>query len=183
MDGLADFVKKFGNGDCYKSYQEGDDNRLKGQIPDVMRRLLQKEGWCSYKNQSLWICDPDDWKECADLYSQIVPGALVLARSAYGDLFIWDGKLFWYVMVHEALVMWTMDDEDWFFSQIITKKQFLPRSVSKAQKLCGKLESDEMYTYVPALALGGSEKTSTVEKVKAKEGIAILASLVPAEKA
>ncbi|WP_442787264.1 T6SS immunity protein Tdi1 domain-containing protein [Flavobacterium suncheonense] len=39
------------------------------------------------------------------------------------------------------------------------------------------MEADECYTFVPALALGGDEKITNLQKVKIKENLEILAQL------
>ena len=182
MDGLNDFRRALGKGEQYRAYQEVDAQRLGGQIPGVMLKLLQQEGWCSYLGQALWLCDPDDWKVVAGLYTDVVPAARVIARTAFGELFLWDGEIFWYLMAHDAVVMWTMDDPEWFFSQVITSSEYRPGPIEAAQARCGRLDWDEMYTFVPALALGGSGDPSTIEKVKAREGLAILAQAQPVER-
>jgi hypothetical protein len=48
------------------------------------------------------------------------------------------------------------------------------KAARAAAKAVGKLAGDEMYTYVPALQLGGSSKTSKVQRVKAGEQLVIL---------
>ena len=60
----------------------------------------------------------------------------------------------------------------------IAKKDLPPR-VAAARKSAGPLAWDEMYTYEPALALGGSEKTSEVKRVKAREQLVTLAHAAP----
>jgi hypothetical protein len=41
------------------------------------------------------------------------------------------------------------------------------------------LEWNELYTYVPALVLGGSVETSRIERVQALEALVMLAQLAP----
>jgi hypothetical protein len=178
------FLKAFGPGTPYREYSAADDVRLAGRIPEVMREILRKEGWCSYKEQVLWICDPDDWQAAARIWLPGAPAAQVYARTGFGDLFVWDGELFWFVTVHESSALQSVDDADWFFSQSLTAKGFatqtyLPDRVRAARKTAGPLGWDEMYTYVPALALGGDPVSSRIERVKALESLAMLASLAP----
>ena len=178
------FLKEFGPGEVYQKYSEADDTRLSTRLPNALREILQLEGWCSYKNQVLWLCDPDQWQAAANAWFPQNKNTQVLARTAFGDIFVWDGEVFWFVMVHHSLVSMTVDDADWFFSRMLTANDFAPQThlpgrVAAARKQVGSLEWDEMYTYVPALALGGSEKFSQIERVKAIEGIVLLASLAP----
>ncbi|HEV7667218.1 MAG TPA: contractile injection system tape measure protein [Thermoanaerobaculia bacterium] len=113
--------------------------------------------------------------------------AQILARTGFGDLFVWDGELFWFAMVHESIVMGSVDDADWFFSRTLLAKDFapqtyLPQRLAAARQAAGGLEWNEMYTYVPALALGGSPTTSRIERVQALEALALLAGLAPIQR-
>lgn len=178
------FSKFFGSGVCYRSFETDDQNRLSDRIPEVMQKILQKEGWCSYKEQVLWLCDPDDWQPAADAWCTWSPNAQVVARTGFGDLFIWDGEMFWFFLVHESLAMRTVGNSDWFFSRMLTSNDFapqtyLPDSIRAAREVAGSLAWDEMYTYVPALLLGGSEEASRIERVKALEALMMLAKLAP----
>lgn len=184
LSASATFLKEFGSGVPYRNYSETDDVRLSDRIPNAMREILQSEGWCSYKNQVFWICDPDQWQVAANAWFPQSKNTQVLARTAFGDIFVWDGEMFWFVMVHDSIVSRTVDDSDWFFSRMLTAKDFalnshLPGRVKAACKKSGPLEWDEMYTYVPALALGGSEASSQIKRVKAIEAIVFLAGLSP----
>lgn len=178
------FLKTFGPGVTYRKYGDDDDARLAKRIPEVMREILKKQGWCSYKEQVLWLCDPDDWKPAVRAWFPDAKGAQVFLRTGFGDLCVWDGELFWFVLVHESMAMGTVDDGDWFFSQTITSKglapqTYLPERVGAARRVAGSLHWDEMYTYVPALALGGDPSSSRIEKVKAQEALTMLAGLAP----
>lgn len=178
------FQKAFGPGLQYRPYTPEDDARLAALIPPVMQEILQKDGWCSYKGQVLWLCDPRDWQLAANAWFPEKPDAQVLARTAFGDLFIWDGEAFWFILVHESLMMMLVDDPDWFFARMLPASDFAPQTylpdrVGAAQKAAGKLGWDEMYSYIPAIALGGSVETSRIEKVKAREALILLAQLAP----
>lgn len=181
------FHKVFGTGTAYRAFSEADDERLADRLAPVMRGILQKDGWCSYKEQVLWLCDPDDWKPAARAWFADVKDPQVVARTGFGELFVFDGVVYWYAMVHEPLVLRTVANHDWFFSQMLTASDFapqtyLPDAVRTARKQAGALEWDEMYTYVPALALGGSESSSKIERVKANEALVMLAGLAPIER-
>src|ERR1041384_2267071 len=99
------FLRAFGVGAQYRKYEPADDARLAPRIPNAMREVLKKDGWGSYKEQVLWLCDPDDWKAAVPIWFPTTPRSEVLGRTAFGDLFVWDGQLFWFAMVHEASVM------------------------------------------------------------------------------
>jgi len=45
-EALEKFQKAFPSGARYREYTQADDDRLAGRIPEVMRMILQKDGWC-----------------------------------------------------------------------------------------------------------------------------------------
>jgi hypothetical protein len=181
---LDSFHAAFGEGSRYRDFTVKDESRLSGRLAPVMLELLKNDGWSSYNDQVFWLCDPDDWKPAAQAWFPDNPKAFVLGRSAFGELLAWDGEMFTYVHVHEALIIALISDADWLLSRVLVDKEFplhntVPGLVRKARERLGTLEWNQMYTYVPALALGGSPETSRVEKVKALEALVMLASLAP----
>jgi hypothetical protein len=181
------FMKAFDPGESYRQMTERDRERL-ARVPSVLLEIVARDGWCSYKRQVLWTCDPDDWKDAARAWFPDAQEPQVLARTAFGDLIVWDQEWMWLALVHDAVAMKLIDDPAWFFEWSATSSDFttqkdLPRRVKAARESAGTLEWDEMYTYVPALALGGSEDTSRVDRVKAREALSILASLTPIRRA
>jgi hypothetical protein len=182
QEALESFQKAFRSGVRYRQYSQADDDRLAGRIPEVMRMILQKEGWCSYREQIFWMCDPDDWSPAAHAWFPKSPSPQVLGRAAFGDLFVLD-EIFWLTLPHQSVILTEVNDSNRFFGRTLTSKTFmlqteLPR-LRAARDQAGSLEWDEMYTYVPAFALGGSEETSKLERVKAREQLVILSQLAP----
>jgi len=129
-----------------------------------------------------WMCDPDDWTPSARAWLPESPSPQVLGRSAFGDLFVLDEGI-WVPLPHQSAILRSVSDLNWFFGETLTSKTgMLQRELPQlraARAAAGPLEWDEMYTYVPALALGGSEKTSKVERAKAREQLVILSQLAP----
>jgi len=181
-EALGLFQKGFRSGDRYREYTKADDDRLAGRIPDVMRMILQKDGWCSYREQIFWMCDPDDWTLAVRAWFPESKAPQVLGRSSFGELFVLDEK-FLLTLPHQSVIIRSVSDRNWFFGSTLTSKTFMlqtERSQHRAARAkAGPLEWDEMYTHVPALALGGSVKTSKVERVKAREQLVILSQLAP----
>ena len=185
-EALKEFWASYGPGEKYRDYTEADEARLADRLPEVMRTILRKDGWCAYKNQVLWLCDPDDWAPAAGAWFPDAPSAQVVARSGFGDLFVSSG-VYWTVLTHESQIVENGEDPNWFFGRTITAKSFttrsdLPPKVRAARKSAGALAWDEMYAYEPALALGGSSKSSDVVRVKAREQLVLLSQLAPIER-
>jgi hypothetical protein len=174
----------FGEGDCYKQFSSHDAQRLEARISPLMQEILVSDGWSSYRDQVLWLCDPDEWLDVAKLWFGPSKNLTPIARSAFGDLYVWDDEWIWNVRVHESVVMRLIDNVDWFLSQTITSDDFatqthLKHRTANAFKSEGAIAYDEMYTYVPSIALGGDQESSDISIVKAYEGISILAGLAP----
>jgi hypothetical protein len=182
QEALESFEKAFPSGAPYREYTKADDERLTGRIPDVMRMILKKDGWCSYREQIFWMCDPDDWIPAARAWFPESTSAQVLGRSSFGDLFVLD-KCYWLTAPHRSVILQSTERSDWFFGETVTSKRFMLQADlpehRAAQKAAGPLEWDEMYTYEPTLARGGTMETSKVERVKAREQLVILAQLAP----
>jgi hypothetical protein len=182
-EAVQDFTKRFRAGTRYREYTASDDERLKGRIPAAVRLLLQRDGFSSYRDQIFWLCDPDDWTAVPPAWFPDVPNAQVLARSSFGDLFVF-GESMWMAMVHEAGTMPSARDPSWFFAETVTSKGMfilddIPKMTKAARQAAGSLAWNEIYTYVPALALGGNRETSAIERVKAPEQLVILSQLAP----
>lgn len=153
---LKSFDAAFGPAVPYRAFTQKDNARLQARLPPTLMALLQRDGWCSYKEQVLWSCDPDDWQAAAKAWLSDKARAELVMRTSFGDLMVWDGEIFWYAMVHDAIVASTVDDDAWFLSQTLTAKDFalqahLPVRTRQAKKVAGELVPDEMYAYVPAL--------------------------------
>jgi hypothetical protein len=195
QESFAEFRRTFGAGARYREFTPSDDERLRDRIPEVMRLILEQDGWCSYRDQGLWICDPNDWESAAYAWLPDAQSPEVLARSAFGDLYVLDNtpteiagfrysSMLKQVLARSSVILTGPDDLNWFFGGELTGENFsvnsvLPAMVQTARATAGPLEWDEMYTFVPALALGGSVESSKLERVKAREQLTLLAQLAP----
>lgn len=180
----ATFRATFGPGVAYRPFTSDDEQRLAERLPPAMLELLRADGWCSYRDQVLWLTDPDEWAPALRAWLGPDTDAECLLRSGFGDLFYWQhGQHFWYLNPHEANAMMMLAPQtDWFFTHSLTAAGFapsthLPVRVAAARAAVGPLAGHEMYLYVPALALGGSQETSRIEKGSAMEAHAMLAQL------
>ena len=184
---IAVFHEAFGPAQSYRPFAPADAERLGDRLHPTFKALAETDGWASYADQSLWLCDPDDWKGVAGPWMEEgTKIADVVFRSGFGDLIVWDGTNFWLVMPHDAVRMRYALRDDFLiqYSLIRPASYFnasLPDMMERGRKEAGPLGHDTMDTYVPALALGGDEKDSKIEVVKAHEGLSILEQLAPIE--
>ena len=192
-EALLGFRKRFGKGERYREYTAADDERLKARLPEVMRAIVKKDGWCSYRDQALWLCDPDDWEPAARAWFPDQTPPDVLARSSFGDLFVVDRNvevqgsiyevLFFLVIPQSYWILMDVDDPNWFFGETITAKGFMVNSEAAQRKAAratgGALAWDEMYGFVPPHPLGRRPPISGIKRVKAREHLVLLSQQEP----
>lgn len=184
---LQSFHEMHGEGHSYRPWRDADAKRLGERLDPVLLVLAESDGWASYDDQALWHCDPDEWTGVAAPW---LPAGTkqtdVIFRTGFGDLFVWDGTWTWLVLVHDAARMRAGRRMDRMVGDLFQQPDFyindsLPSMMKRARKRAGRLEPDEMYNYLPVLALGGSESSSNIVRVKAKEALSILAQAAPIE--
>src|SRR5262245_51219994 len=84
----------------YRAFAPEDQRRVEGRLPVEMIELLSFDGFASYADQLLWSVDPDD---IGDVVAPWLPGSetiVPLFRTAFGSLFLYDGKRVYYSNVH-----------------------------------------------------------------------------------
>jgi hypothetical protein len=169
----------------YRPFTAADRKRLGNRLPEVVRAILEKDGWSSYDKQVLWLCDPDDWQEaCAPWLPEGAKSCDMLVRSSFGDMVAWDGETFWLILPHSSARIRQTADPDWLFNATFQQEAFhfndeIRAETAAAAKKCGKLEWDQMYNYAPALALGGSKEESEIAKEDARVALSILHQIAP----
>jgi hypothetical protein len=167
--------------------------RFKGKLPDQMLAYWAEHGWCGYADGLFWTVNPDDYEPVLDAWlgntSFVEEDALhIIARTAFGHLLIWGEKsgftlqLFApgsYVVTQEVARQkedLELAAQTFFFVQ--EKRPFeIDDRFKLAKQRLGRLNRDEMYGFVPALALGGAADVTHLEKVKAVEHLVLLAQL------
>jgi hypothetical protein len=183
LDAIALFDGDYKKDRTVRPFDEASQERLGGRLPEPLLALLRRDGFASYEKQLLWTCDPDEWNGPAKPWFPSA-GAEVFMRTAFGHLFLWDGQYCWFASPPGGQVTFAVDGMDWFLARWITPKDVLAeagitRDTKRARKEAGELEPDEIFLWVPALALGGSQFDSAIDKGKASVGLNLLAGLQP----
>lgn len=148
----------------------------------------------------LWLVNPDDYAEILHAWLDGTPLAdndryYVFARSAFGELIAWGENTGVSLKIQTCHGMiYPTDDSaklkrrgpdftiDGFFASISKKsldiidenEEYL---FERALQKLGPLKVDEMYGFVPALALGGSQRLEGLQVVKVIEHVSFLADL------
>lgn len=171
-----------------------------GKLPDRLLEYWQEYGFCGWGGGCFWIVDPEDYEDILQTWLEGTPFVeqdkyYVIGRSAFGKLYIWDRNsgqsldiqsIYGMIFPTDSTDDFKEDGEDLtldlFFAaksidsmeiQDINETPLFERTLEKL----GELEADEMYAFVPALALGGAPKLENLQKVKALEHLSFLADL------
>lgn len=174
--------------------------RFQGKLPDQLLTYWREFGWSGYASGLFWTVDPDEYEPVLDAWLGDTPfverdALYVVARTAFGQIFIWGEKGGQCLDVRS---LWGMifptDDSSrvaqggadrlvrYFFSTLekssLDQKDHLDKPLfERALKKLGPLAPDEMYGFEPALALGGTADLKNLRKVKAVEHLVMLAQL------
>lgn len=167
----------------------------RGKLPDQMLAYWQEYGWCGYADGLFWTVNPQEYDPVVEAWIGDTPfmeqdAYHIIARGAFGHLLFWGEqsgftlKLFApgsYVIPHkQSLSPSQMEFEAKAFFSIQNKPPFdFDDLFAPALKTLGRLNHDEIYGFVPALALGGPSTLERLQKVKAVEHLMLLAQLEP----
>lgn len=179
---LQSFRQHYGQGSRYKEAAAKDIERLEGRLPQQLLDLIQTDGWSSYRNQAIWICDPDEMETARKAWLGSFETAEIFMRTAFGDLYFWDGKLIWTALVNLSQIVYSSNNITWFLGSFMKDTRYLkslalPKYLNIARKQRGPLEPDEVYCWTPAFQLGGSWEFSRIEKGKLLVTLDLLAQI------
>lgn len=178
---------------------------FKGKLPERLLEYWQEYGFCGWGDGIFWIVNPQDyheilqtWLEGTEFAEREKNGSdsyYVIGRGAFGDLIVWGRTSGLSIKINSNFGMIFPSDYsdklrergeersiELFFATM-RKEPLDQKSVDEkplfeqALKNLGPLEADEMYAFVPALALGGVNKLENLQKVKAIEHLNFLAEL------
>ena len=180
---LENFHVTVGAPTQYRPFADRDRERLECRLPAAALGLLKQDGFAHYKRQSLWTCDPDTMTSVRECWLDAFPKAEIFMRTAFGDLVFWDGEYVWTALTHVGAIMFG-GEPSWFIGKMLASAPLrqsmgIPGFTDKARKACGPIEADEVYIWVPELALGGTSKTSAIKIGKLDVALDILSQIQP----
>ena len=187
MNGFEPLERTYGPAQDCEQLSDAELESYATRLPTELLDRWRGSGVCSYGGGLLWFTEPkqlddvlEDWLKAFELES----GAVFL-RTAFAHLYIWSGGSVCSIDVHNAGFSKVTGDLDLFFSLLtdedIRKKILRVSLYEEVEKRLGPPGRDECYAFVPALALGGPGTADSVQKVKLREHLAILAELVLGE--
>jgi len=171
--------------------------RFRGKLPEQLLANWEDHGWCGYADGLFWTVDPQEYEPVLEAWigdsSFMEKDAYhIIARGAFGELYFWGERTCDSLKVfapgsycfprESAFQNGDMERglQVFFSKRNREENDFADLFVSASEKL-GPLKHDEMYGFVPALALGGPSELSHLQKVKAVEHLVLLAQLAPLE--
>jgi hypothetical protein len=182
MTQFPGFKEKHGSGIKCRKVPEESIKLYENTLPNSLIENWREEGWCGYAKGLIWTVDPSEFQ--SDLSRWIEPSdlSIVFARTAFGDMVMWDGQTIKYVSVIYNQISELAKDMEMLFEYVFCDDDYLKDALDlklhrSALKKLGQLETDECYAFEPALALGGSGELNTLKKAKMREYLGILAQL------
>lgn len=196
-EAISLFIEEMGNPTSYIPAPPAAIEHYRNKLPERLLNYWEHYGWSAHAGGLFWIVNPAEYEsvvrswlegtafETRDTYH-------VIARTAFGCLYLW-GETTGYSLKIESVLsrycayaLGTTEDslnrqsQIFFMNPSIESSDFLGL-FSRARKRLGPLKSDEMYGFIPALMLGGSEQLENLEKVKTIEHLTFLSQLSPLE--
>ncbi|GGY70961.1 GAD-like domain-containing protein [Pseudoduganella albidiflava] len=194
------FISKFGEKTFIQHPTSETIAEWRGTLPDQLLTYWEEEGWGAFADGLFWIVDPKEYENIKDewLAGTVLEKAdkfHVIARSAFGKLFLWGEKtgpsatILPYANSISTLpkdLKRSISDPDeevrMFFG--FTKKEYCDLKDIKKQPLflralkkLGALSRDEIYGFEPALILGGDMSITNLSKVNIDAHLTILHEL------
>ncbi len=189
------FLKKFGQATVSHTVPFSSIKRYEGKLPAQLLQYWESYGWCGYAKGLFWTVNPQDYEPILERW--LVGTGLseldkyhVIARSAFGQIYLWgedtanslsvSSYLSRYSYIPSVLSREKFDfGTRLFFSTMQPERNDVDHLFELALKKLGPLEADEMYGFVPALALGGPMELKNLQKVKTIEHLEFLSQLSP----
>jgi hypothetical protein len=156
----------------------------RSKVPEELIYFWEQYGYGNFMNGYLKMVNPADYQGfMEETYSVFLQPATVFAVTAFGDILIWEKQ--WVTQINYR--RGESDNQgnhiDFLFNRILGNWKNVEPAMNAEQfrpavERLGEPAFDECFAYVPALALGGSEKVENIQKVKLREHLMILSQLV-----
>ena len=152
-------------------------------LPEEIITLWKEKGFGVFYGGYLKVINPDEYISLVKESYFLGDASIPIMATAFGDILTWEQNQY------VGILKYRYNDNDIvsygfeFFYDIIEDEEcaaeyFTVKQYNAAVKKYGELEYDECFGYVPLLALGGKESVDNLKKVKMKEHIELIYSMV-----
>ena len=190
---FSNFLDTFGGPVDRREVPTSSIEHYKGKLPNQLLEYWAEHGWCGYGGGIFWIVNPQEYEGVVASWIEgtrfeEVDTYHLIARSAFGDLYLWGEKTGFSLKITSVLSRVVVKNLEIINDDMDRELQafLLSRNVDSndygelftpAMKKLGPLRHDEMYGFVPALMLGGPDTLDHLEKVKAVEHLTLLSQI------
>ena len=152
-------------------------------IPSKLLEIWENDGLGVFINGYLKTINPDDYKELLDNSYFRASDAIPIMVTAFGDVITWEKNEFVGIVKYKHGTSEIMISNFNLFIELLNDSTFVNKFFqvelyNEAIDKYGLLNYDECFGYVPLLAIGGEESVNNLKKVKIREHIALIVSLV-----
>ncbi|TRN85028.1 DUF1851 domain-containing protein [Pseudomonas syringae] len=187
------FLKTFGGPVGRQEVPKSSIERYKGKLPDLLLHYWSEHGWCGYGEGIFWMVNPQEyegvtasWIQGTEFENQDTYH--LIARSAFGELYFWGEETGASLKITSIFSRCTTfvsslpkDQMDKRFQNFLLSAEVeyndFDDLFQPAKKKLGTLSRDEMYGFVPAIMLGGSDALDNLKKVRSVEHLVFLSQL------
>jgi hypothetical protein len=202
-ESFAFFLKRFGLPIARRDVAPTYATTYTGRLPAQLLQYWIEHGFAGYANGLLWTVDPSDYETLLEACLAGLPFEgqdhyHVVARTAFGNLFVWGKKSGASLQIdvpHSILFpdraagKFVQQGREDFALQMFFESLEQSRAdfaddagqplFARALKKLGPIAPDEMYGFEPALSLGGKAALAALCKVKILPHLEILAQIEP----
>ena len=194
-ENFAGFLEEFGPAIAKRHVPASSIERYRGKLPDQLLAYWEEHGWCGYADGLFWTVNPQEYEPVleawiGDTEFMEQDAYHIIARSAFGDLYFWGENsgpslevfapgAFCTPRTSEIIGEKKNLEVQFFFGSLMPDDNDFESMFTLALERIGRLKHDEMYGFVPAIALGGPSTIEHLQRVKAVEHLVILAQFEP----
>jgi hypothetical protein len=154
--------------------------KYQGKVPELLLAIWERHGLTSHGQGELWFTNPDDFTDIVQAFFGDQYSFIVYARTSFGRLWaILDDRLYTiHPQIARAIYGHKLEVFDTLMSSglVSTSSDFHTEHL-KALKKLGPLKADQMYGYVPVLALGGNGSLKETKIVQMREYLFMVADI------
>lgn len=195
------FLSRFGQPASASPVSDEILERYDGKLPARLLQYWKHYGFCGFKNGLFWIVNPDDYEEALEAWigdsaAMERDAYYVIARSAFGVLYLWGKKTGYQYRIntpagwitemngHSKRIQEEGEDValgSFFRNRVPEDEDELDAQDNPLLEPClekfGPLNQDECFGFVPALFAGGENNLYHIQKLNIFTHLSILAQM------